>query len=361
MRIVPRTVRLKSKPNVPGARPDEPANIRPAATILVSNPSANPSSFVRIEAQALDQLADRLDHAMKPAFEQAMSVIESATRAQRRVFTTGVGKSGIIARKIAATLNSTGTSACFLHPVEALHGDLGMVAAGDVLLALSYSGETEELLRLLPAVERLGLPVIAFTGCLTSTLAGLAHVALDTSVSVEACHNNLAPTASTTVMLALGDALALELSRRSGFRPHDFADLHPGGRLGRRLARVTELMHSGTALPCVAADTPMPAVIHEMSDKKLGMTTVLDGDGTLAGIISDGDLRRLLERSGAAVLLETAGSIMNSAPVTIAPEAFASDALLLMEERKITSLVVVSGRRVQGVVHLHDLWQMAPG
>ncbi len=319
----------------------------------------NPSQFVRVEADALHQLAARLDAAMRPALEHALSLLATCTAAGRRVFVTGIGKSGIIARKIAATLTSTGTPSAFLHPVEALHGDLGAVCEGDVLLALSYSGETDELLRLLPAIERLGVSIVAFTGCLSSTLASVATVVLDTSVSAEACHNNLAPTASTTVMLALGDALALELSRRSGFRPQHFADLHPGGRLGRKLARVRDLMHTGDKLPQVTPATLMPAVIHEMSDKKLGMTTVLAADAghTLAGIISDGDLRRLLERVGPDALLQTAGDMMNSAPVTIAPDAFASEALLLMEQKKITSLVVVERGLVQGIVHLHDLWQ----
>ena len=341
---------------------------------MTSEPQS-PSQFVRVEAHALAALADRLDSTMQPALEQALSLLAACTAQRRRVVTTGIGKSGIIARKVAATLNSTGTPAAFLHPVEALHGDLGALAPGDVLVALSYSGESEELLRLLPAMERLGLPVVAFTGCLSSTLALAAPVALDTSVSAEACHNNLAPTASTTVMLALGDALALELSRRSGFQPQHFAELHPGGRLGRRLARVRDLMHTGEALPHVAPSTPMSAVIHEMSHKKLGMTTVLEGN-TLAGIISDGDLRRLLERIGPQALERTAGDIMNPSPSTIGPTAFASEALLVMEERKITSLVVIeqliektaeqneepraARPAVLGVIHLHDLWQVNP-
>ena len=321
----------------------------------------NPSDFVRLEAHALLELADRLGTTMAPALERALSLLAACTATRGRVITTGVGKSGIVARKIAATLTSTGTPAAFLHPVEALHGDLGAVGAGDVLVALSYSGETEEVLRLLAAAGRLegaAMPTIALTGCLTSSLAMAASVALDTSVSAEACHNNLAPTASTTVMLALGDAIALELSRRSGFRPQHFADLHPGGRLGHKLARVRDLMHAGDALPCVAPATTMTDVIHEMSHKKLGMTTVVEGD-QLVGIISDGDLRRLLERVGPKALEQTAGDIMNTAPRTVAPSAFASEALLLMEERKITSLVVTEQAKVLGVVHLHDLWQLA--
>lgn len=302
---------------------------------------------------------------MRPAIDYALSMLASRAAEGRRVAVTGVGKSGIVARKIAATLSSTGTAACFLHPTDALHGDLGMLALGDMVLALSYSGETEELLKLLPVFSRMGMPVIAMTGCPGSTLASVAAVMLDVSVDEEACSLNLAPTASTTVMLALGDALALELSRRSGFKEQNFANLHPGGRLGRRLARVSQLMHTGEAMPQVAPGTPLPAVIHEMSRKKLGMTTVLQagrsGEQRLAGIIADGDLRRLLERVGPQAVERRAGDVMNRTPQTISPNALASEALQQMEERKITSLVVVgAGGAVEGVVHLHDLWQLAP-
>ena len=313
-----------------------------------------------MEAAALTRLADRLESDLRPAMEHALAMLTSRSADGRRIAVTGVGKSGIIARKIAATLSSTGTAAYFLHPMDALHGDLGMLALGDLVVALSYSGETEELLKLLPAFARLGLPIIALTGCMTSTLSSVAAVTLDVSVSEEACSLNLAPTASTTVMLALGDALALELSRRSGFRPHDFADLHPGGRLGRRLAKVRDLMHAGEALPHVSAATPMPQVIYEMSRKKLGMTTVLAPGGKLAGIVSDGDLRRLLERVGPQALERLAGDVMNRTPQVVSPGALASEALAQMEERKITSLVVVQAGVVEGVVHLHDLWQLAP-
>jgi arabinose-5-phosphate isomerase len=331
----------------------------------MATPLSNPSQFVRIEAEALARLAERMDDEMRPMVEHALALMAARSAAGQRVVCTGLGKSGLIARKLAATFNSTGTRASFLHPVEALHGDLGMLAPGDVVLALSYSGETEELLRLMPAFGRLGTTLICFTGCLSSTLAAGSAVALDVSVSEEACSLNLAPTASTTVMLALGDALALELSRRSGFQPYHFADLHPGGRLGRRLARVRDLMHKGEELPQVSPETPMSQVIYEMSRKKLGMTTVLTPAGkkgkfTLAGIISDGDLRRLLERVGPHALERTAGDIMNRTPQTIAPNAFASDALVQMEARKITSLVVLEHDFVLGVVHLHDLWQLAP-
>jgi arabinose-5-phosphate isomerase len=231
-----------------------------------------------------------------------------------------------------------------------------MIGRGDTVLALSSSGETEELLRLLPTLKRLGARLICFCSCATSTLAEASDIFLDASVSAEACPLNLAPTASTTVMLALGDALALEVSRRRGWKAEDFADLHPGGRLGRRLSRVRDLMHAGEALPSVSAETPMPQVIHEMSHKKLGMTTVLDG-GSLLGMISDGDLRRLLERDGSHALERLAGDIMNRQPLTIEGDAFASAALAQMEERKITSLIVTGEfGQVEGVLHLHDLW-----
>jgi arabinose-5-phosphate isomerase len=318
-----------------------------------------PSEYVRIEARALLELSLRLDGPMLPAFTQAVDLLLVALAGQNRIIVTGIGKSGIIARKIAATLCSTGSPAHYLHPAEAVHGDLGMLSHGDTVIALSASGETEELLRLLPLLKRLADKLITFSGNLSSTLATASDVALDTSVSAEACPHNLAPTASTTVMLALGDALALEVSRRRGWKAENFADLHPGGRLGKRLARVGELMHSGNALPHVLASTPMPQVIYEMSRRKLGMTTVLTEKGRLLGMISDGDLRRLLERDGGRALEHTAGEIMNHHPVTIQTGAFASSALALMEEKKITSLIVTDpSGRAEGVLHLHDLWTL---
>jgi arabinose-5-phosphate isomerase len=317
-----------------------------------------PSDYVRTEAAALNELAVRLDTTMLAPFAQAVDHLIQSASNQRPAIVTGIGKSGIIARKIAATLRSTGTPAHFLHPSEALHGDLGMLSRSDAVLALSASGETEELLYLIPALQRLDATLIALCGCSTSTLAQACTVFLDTSVSTEACPLNLAPTASTTVMLALGDALALEVSHRRGWKAEDFADLHPGGRIGKRLTRVRDLMHSGESLPQVSSSTPMPQVIYEMSRKKLGMTTVL-GDGRLIGMISDGDLRRLLERDGSHALERTAGDIMNSHPIIIEGGAFASAALALMEEKKITSLIVTSpDGDAQGVVHLHDLWTL---
>jgi arabinose-5-phosphate isomerase len=324
-------------------------------------------SVVRIEAEALRALADRLAGPMATAFERALDLL---FRCQGRVVVTGMGKSGIIARKIAATLSSTGSPALYLHPVEALHGDLGMIVRGDIVVALSASGETEEILSLLATIKRLQVPLIAMTcdeiaaaeagggarSTRASTLAGAADVALGCAISREACSLGLAPTASTTTMLALGDALAVALSEKRGFKEEDFASLHPGGKLGKRLARVESLMHWGDAVPRVSARTKMPDVIYEMSRKKLGMTTVVE-DERLVGVISDGDLRRLLEQQGKDALDLRAQDCMTRSPKTIHPEEFAAAALARMEEMKITSLVVVDGeRRVRGVVHLHDLW-----
>ncbi|HSY71100.1 MAG TPA: KpsF/GutQ family sugar-phosphate isomerase [Alloacidobacterium sp.] len=316
-----------------------------------------PAQLVRIEAEALQELANRLEGSMAAGFERAVELIIQCGQARGRVVITGMGKSGIIAQKIAATLSSTGSPALFLHPAEAVHGDLGMVARGDVVIALSASGETEEILRLLATIKRIGDALICFCCNLNSTLALASDVALDCSVPQEACGMGLAPTASTTAMLALGDALAIAVSLRKGFRTEDFADLHPGGKLGKKLARVRQLMHAGDAVPRVVLDTPMSAVIYEMSRKGLGMTTVED-QGKLAGIISDGDLRRLLERDGPRGLEKTAGEVMNPAPKTIGAEELAVRALSLMEEKKITSLVVVDeAHQIEGIVHLHDLWE----
>jgi arabinose-5-phosphate isomerase len=328
---------------------------------MASTPSS-PSDLVRVQARALLALALRLDDPespIGPAFLQAVDLLIAAANTRQRVVLLGVGKSGLIARKIAATLRSTGTPAQFLHPAEALHGDLGLISPGDPLLALSSSGETEEILRLLPILKRLGNPLISLCGVPTSTLAQASHIVLDASVTQEACALNLAPTASTTVLLALGDALAIEVSRRRNFQAQDFADLHPGGRLGRRLTRVRDLMHAGDALPAVSPTTPMPQVIYEMSRKKLGMTTVLADTNTLLGMISDGDLRRLLERDGPNALAHTAAEIMNAAPITIDAGAFATQALALMEERKITSLIVAdSAGHAEGVLHIHDVYNL---
>jgi arabinose-5-phosphate isomerase len=315
-----------------------------------------PASLVRTEAAALLALAERLDGPMAEPFARAVEMILRCADQNGRVVVTGMGKSGIIAKKIAATLSSTGSPAQFLHPAEAVHGDLGILMPGDVVIALSGSGETEEILRLLATLKRKGDALITFCCNLQSTLAKASDVVLDCSVEREACGLNLAPTASTTAMLALGDALAVAVSLRKGFRAEDFAELHPGGKLGKQLAKVRDLMHSGDDIPIVAPSTPMADVIFEMSSKKLGLTTVQEG-GRLRGVISDGDLRRLLEREGGAALGKTAGEAMNAHPCTIAGEELAAKALAILEERKITSLVVVDGeQKVEGIVHLHDLW-----
>jgi arabinose-5-phosphate isomerase len=317
----------------------------------------SPAKLVRIEAEALELLAQRLDGSEGEAFKRMAELLEETARGGHRVILTGVGKSGLIARKIAATLISTGTPSGFLHPTEALHGDLGLLSAGDVLLALSYSGESEELLRLLPMLPRIKVTLASFTGCETSTLAVASKHVLDVSVDREACNLRLAPTASTTAMMALGDALAIDLSRRLAFEPQHFAELHPGGQLGKRLVTVEKLMHRGEAVPVVPPTATMPEIIHEISAKRLGMTTIQQG--RLLGVLSDGDLRRLFERDGPEAFHLIAESVMNPAPRTIAPTPFAVDALDLMERHKITALVVTTDGSpdsvVVGVVHLHDI------
>jgi arabinose-5-phosphate isomerase len=333
---------------------EEEKQLRSGTREAVRTPA--PAALVRTEAAALEALATRLEGPMAAAFDQAVELILRCGEERGRVVVTGMGKSGIIAQKIAATLSSTGSPALFLHPAEAVHGDLGVLMPGDVVVALSVSGETEEILRLLATLKRKGDALVSLCCNLNSTLAQASDVALDCSVEREACGLNLAPTASTTSMLALGDALAVAVSLRKGFRAEDFAELHPGGKLGKRLAKVRELMHSGDAVPVVAPLTAMTDVIYEMSSKKLGITTVQER-GRLRGVISDGDLRRLLEREGGAALSKTAGEAMNDHPRTIAAEELAATALAILEAQKITSLVVVDAAgNVEGVLHLHDLW-----
>ena len=304
---------------------------------------------IEAEARALAALADRLG----PVFDDAVDAI-LGTRG--RVVLTGMGKSGLVARKIAATLASTGTPALFLHPAEAIHGDLGMIVKGDVVIALSQSGETAEILGVVEAVRRLGGTLLVMTGRAGSTLGREADLLLDTSVAEEGCPLGLAPTASTTAMLALGDALAAALMVAKGFSEEDFARLHPGGRLGRKLARVRQFMHTGEAVPRVGPATPMGEVVLEMSRKRLGSTAVVDEADRLLGIVTDGDLRRLLQRD-ATPLDRTAAEAMTPRPITIAADALASAALALMEERKITMLpVVTADGTLEGIVQIHDLW-----
>jgi len=301
------------------------------------------------EADAIVRLRDRLD-------DSFLRAAEMLAGCQGRVVWSGMGKSGIICRKLAATMASTGTPALFLHPAEAIHGDLGMVAPGDVVVVVSNSGETDELVHLVEYLKRLGNPLIAITSNPSSTLAGHADIHLNLAVDREACPHNLAPTASTTAALALGDALAMVVSVKKGFRPQDFAQLHPGGRLGKRLLTVGELMHAGDLVPRVAPDTPMKDVIYEMSRKGLGIATVQDGDGRLLGVITDGDLRRLME-ADPSPLSHSAAQVMHAGGVTIRAGALATGALRLLETRRITSLVVTDGDgRVAGILHLHDLW-----
>jgi arabinose-5-phosphate isomerase len=319
---------------------------------------SRPAALVRIEAEALEQLAQRLEGPQGEVFERVASLLAATAQSGHRVVLSGIGKSGLIARKIAATLLSTGTAAQFLHPTEALHGDLGLLCSGDVLLALSYSGESEELLRLLPVLPHLGVTLVTLTGCMDSALAKASAHVLDVSVDREACNLRLAPTTSTTVMLALGDALAIDVSRRLGFQPENFAELHPGGQLGKRFIPVGQLMHVGDEIPVVAPSTTLPEIIHEMSAKRLGLTTVQD-EGKLLGILSDGDLRRLFASRGPEAFHLTAAEILNPNPRTIAPTPLSADALALMERHKITALVVTEDGTpagpLRGILHLHDL------
>lgn len=301
-----------------------------------------------VEAEAVRALADRIDG----RFVQAVEILEAC---RGRVVVTGMGKSGLVGKKLAATLAATGTPALFLHPADGVHGDLGVLVPGDVVVALSNSGETEEMVALLPAIKRLGVPLILLTGRPGSRLAQHGTVVLDVSVREEACPLNLTPTASTTAALALGDALAIALFRRRGFQHDDFARLHPGGRLGRLLVRVEELMHVGPGIPVVREEASLDAIIAEMSAKGLGATAVGDGTGRLSGIVTDGDLRRALQR-GAASPATTARELMTRAPKTIGRAELAATALEVMERYAITQLLIVDdGGRPAGMLHLHDL------
>jgi len=314
------------------------------------DPLATAREVLEVESRAVRDLIARLD-------ARFTSAIDALYGCKGRVVVTGLGKSGIISKKIAATLASTGTPALFMHPAEAVHGDLGMVVPGDVVLALSNSGETSELLQLLERIKRLGVTLISMTGNAASTLASRSDIHLDIGVSQEACPMDLVPTASTTASLAMGDALAIALAERRGFREEDFASLHPAGRLGRMVLTVGQVMHRGDALPRVAGETLIKDAIYEMSAKRLGMTTVCDAEGRLLGIVTDGDLRRLMERVPDP-LGQRVADVMTRTPTTIAANELAASALRLMEQKHITSLVVVdASSRAEGVVHLHDLWR----
>jgi len=315
-------------------------------------PLATAERVLRIEAQAITGLIERLD----ARFAKAVELLYAC---KGRVVVTGLGKSGLIGRKIAATFSSTGTPSIFLHAAEALHGDLGMLTSNDVLLAISSSGETEELIALLEAVKRLGLQLVTLTAKPRSTLATASNIVLDIAVKEEACSLNLAPTASTAAALAMGDALAIALLERRGFQKDDFAALHPGGGLGKKLRRIEALMHAGEDAPRVRATTKMPDVIYEMSRKRLGLAAVTQADGRLLGIVTDGDLRRMMQSRRENILNLTAADCMTKNPVTLPRSELAAAALRLMEEKKITSVLVVDAAgRLEGVVHIHDLWTL---
>ncbi|HYO11939.1 MAG TPA: KpsF/GutQ family sugar-phosphate isomerase [Thermoanaerobaculia bacterium] len=322
----------------------------PAQT--VRSPREVAAEVLETEAAAIRGLLPQLDE----RFDRAVDLLRSCAG---RVVCTGMGKSGLVLKKIAATLSSTGTPAFFLHPAEAVHGDLGVIVPGDVVLAASYSGTTEELLRLVETLKRLGVPLVVMTANASSPLARHADLHLPVAIDREACPLGLAPTASTTATLAMGDALAMALLEARGFTREDFARLHPAGQLGKRLLNVDQLMHAGDDLPRVGLDTPMRDAIYEMSRKKLGITAVLDGEGRLAGCISDGDLRRLLQHDDGSILQKTAGECMTVNPRTIPGEELAAAALKIMEDHRITSLFVCDeAGRLEGVVHLHDLWRL---
>jgi len=324
----------------------------PAAAEAMKTALDTARRVLRIEAEAIAALGARLD----ARFEQAVETIFSC---KGRVVVTGLGKSGLVGRKISSTFASTGTPSFFLHAAEALHGDLGVLASDDILLAISASGETEELLDLLEALKRLGIRVIGMTSNPRSALATASDIVLDIAVKEEACSLNLAPTASTAAAMAMGDALAIALLDRRGFNEDDFAALHPGGKLGKRLRRVEALMHAGDDLPRVLPSAPMPDVIYEMSRKRLGLAAVADAEGRVLGIITDGDLRRMMQKARQKVLDLSAAECMTKNPVTIRRTELAAAALRLMEEKKITSVLVVDASgRLEGVVHVHDLWTL---
>lgn len=310
---------------------------------------AEAKRVLEVEAAAILGIIEHLD-------QHFVDVVELINGSSGRVISMGLGKSGIICKKISSTLASTGTPSFFLHPAEAIHGDLGMIVPGDIVLTISNSGETEELIRLVPSIKRIGAEIVAITGNPQSTLARGADHHLSAAISREACPLGLAPTASTTATLALGDALAMALLQRKGFKEEDFAFLHPGGKLGKRFLRVSDLMHRGDQIPAVQPSTSMHDVIYEMSKKGFGITAVLSEDGSLAGVISDGDLRRLLQQDE-QILRKTASDCMKRDPATIAATELASAALQVMEQRKITSLFVADPQSaVEGIIHLHDLW-----
>lgn len=305
---------------------------------------------LRTEAEAVAGLMEKLDS----SFEKAVELIY---RSSGRVVVTGMGKSGLVGKKIAATLASTGTPAFFLHPAEASHGDLGMVTSDDVIMAISNSGETEELVGLIPFLKRFNVSLISMTGCATSTISKTADIHLDVSVKEEACPLGIVPTASTTAAMAMGDAIAVALLTKRGFREEDFALFHPSGTLGKKLfIKVRDLMHTGNALPTVSPDTPITAALMEISSKRLGVAVVVGAGGKFEGIITDGDVRRGLERWGKSFFDMTAEEAMTRNPITVSGEELAAKALSIMERLSITALLVPDENgRALGIIHLHDI------
>ena len=308
-------------------------------------------NVLEIESQAVKRLASRLD-------DNFAKAIDLLSQASSRVIVMGMGKSGIVGRKIASTLASCGTPALFIHPAEAGHGDLGMIVKEDILIIISYSGDTREIVDLLAFVKRIGVELICITGNPTSKLAQYSDIVLEAWVEKEAEPSGMVPTASSTAALALGDALAIALMRKKGFSEQDFAFVHPKGQAGKKLLKIKTLMHKGRQVPSVGPDTPMKEVLEEISEKKLGMTCVFDKNKRLLGIITDGDLRRMLQKHGNAFLEKSAKDCMTAHPATIDKEDLATKALNIMEERKITNLIVTNTEGgVEGLIHLHDLWR----
>lgn len=325
----------------PSTDPDAP---RPAGKTADAAHLTSAKRTISLEIEGLKALMASLDGPFAMA-------VEALGQATGRVIVTGMGKSGHIARKMAATLASTGTPAQYVHPGEASHGDLGMIAAGDVILALSWSGETAELSSIISHAKRFAIPLVAMTAEANSALGAAADIALVLPRAEEACPNKLAPTTSTTMQLALGDALAIALLEKKGFSARDFKVFHPGGKLGAMLAHVREIMHVGDELPLTGPETPMSEVLLVMSQKSLGCAGIVDGTGKLAGMITDGDIRR---HSSGDLLSRKAADVMNPSPKTVGPDMLASEAVKLLNEKKITSLFVVEGGRPVGVVHIHD-------
>jgi len=306
---------------------------------------------LEIEAKAVNDLSLHLD-------ESFVQAVELLSNAKSRVIVTGMGKSGLVGRKIAATLASCGTPAMFIHPAEAGHGDLGMIIKDDILLAISYSGETKEIVGLLDFIKRIGIKLICITGNKNSKIAKYSDIVLDAKVEKEAESSGLIPTASSTAALALGDALAIALMKEKGFNEEDFAFVHPKGQIGKKLLKIKDLMHKGQQIPCVSLDTPMNHVLEEMSRKKLGMTCVVNKQDKIVGVITDGDLRRMLQKFRESLMYKSAQDCMTPNPITVEKGDLATKALNIMEEHKITSLVITNkDKKIEGIIHLHDLWR----